>query len=74
MPLTQQRHYTVGYHDNLHHHFEICEYAINSYEAIQHSNEEVPALKEHPSFIDYCATEHLPTISDFMSSGIPLGH
>ena len=27
MPLTQQKHYTVGYHDTELHHFEICEYA-----------------------------------------------
>ena len=74
MPLTQQRHYTVGYHDNQHKHYEICEYAENSYEAIQHSKEDVPALKEHPSFIDYCITEEVQKISDFLSSGIPMGH
>jgi len=28
MPLTQQKHYTVGYHDNQNHKVEICEYAI----------------------------------------------
>ena len=57
MPLTQQKHYTVGYHDTQHHHFEICEYAVDSYEAIAHSKEDVPALKEHPSFIDMVTNE-----------------
>ena len=74
MPLTQQRHYTVGYHDNQHKHHEICEYADSSYEAIQHSKEDVPELKEHPSFIDYCLNEEVRKISDFLSSGIPMGH
>ena len=75
MPLTQQKHYTVGYHDNLHHHFEICEYAINSYEAIQHSKEDVPALREHPSFIDYCTKElpEIDRITHLMAAGIPMG-
>ena len=74
MPLTQQKHYTVGYHDTQHHHYEICEYAMNAYEAIQYSKEDVPALKEHPSFIDYCVTEEVKKISDLMASGIPMGH
>ena len=74
MPLTQQKHYTVGYHDLQHKHHEICEYATDAYEAIQKSKEDVPALKEHPSFIDYCITEEIQRISDFLSSGIPMGH
>ena len=57
MPLTQQKHYTVGYHDLQHHHLEICEYATDAYEAIQNSKEDVPALKEHPHFIDYAMKE-----------------
>ena len=52
MPLTQQRHYTVGYHDNQLHHHEICEYAMNAYDAIQHSKEDVPYLQEHPFSLD----------------------
>ena len=48
MPLTQQKHYIVGYHDTEHKHHEICEYAVDSYEAIQHSKEDVPYLQEHP--------------------------
>ncbi len=74
MPLTQQKHYTVGYHDTQHKHYEICEYATDSYQAIQNSKEDVPALKEHPSFIDYCVTEEVKKISDLMASGIPMGH
>ena len=51
MPQTK---YTVGYHDKEQHHLEICEYATDAYEAIAHSKEDVPYLKEHPHFIDYC--------------------
>ena len=74
MPQTKQKHYIVGYHDTQHHHFEICEYAVDSYEAIAHSKEDVPALKEHPSFIDYCVTEEVENIANFLESGIPMGH
>ena len=45
MPLTQQKNYTVGYHDLQNKHHEICEYAVDAYEAIQKSKEDVPALK-----------------------------
>ena len=76
MPLTQQKHYTVGYHDTELHHFEICEYAVDSYEAIQNSKEDVPYLKEHPHFVDYCTKElsEVDRISHLMASGIPMGH
>jgi len=57
MPLTQQKHYVVGYHDLQQKHLEICEYAVDAYEAIQHSKEDVSYLKEHPLFIDYCLKE-----------------
>ena len=57
MPLTKQKHYTVGYHDTKLHHYEICEYARDAYEAIQNSKEDVPALKDHPHFIDYAMKE-----------------
>tara|TARA_B100000902_G_C27192743_1_gene854757 strand:- start:499 stop:663 length:165 start_codon:yes stop_codon:yes gene_type:complete len=50
MPLS---HYTVGYHDLQQQHLEICEYAMSAYDAIQNSKEDVPALREHPHFIDY---------------------
>ena len=47
-------HYTVGYHDTSRNHYEICEYATDAYEAIEHSKEDVSYLREHPHFIDYC--------------------
>ena len=76
MPLTQQKHYIVGYHDSQYQHYEICEYATDSYEAIQNSKEDVPYLREHPSFIDYCSKElpEIDKITHLMASGIPMGH
>ena len=74
MPLTAQKHYTVGYHDTLHNKYEICEYAVDSYEAIEHSKEDVSYLQEHPHFIDYCTSEEVNNISKFMAAGIPMGH
>ena len=75
MPLTQQRHYTVGYHDKAQHTYEICEYAMSAYEAIEHSKEDVPYLKDHPHFIDYCKNNsEIDNISRLMSAGIPMGH
>ena len=50
-------HYTIGYHDADQHSHYICEYAESSYEAIKHSQEDVPYLKEHPSFVDSCTNE-----------------
>ena len=75
MPLTQQKHYTVGYHDTELHHYEICEYAVDSYNAIQNSKEDVPYLREHPSFIDYCTKElpEIDRITHLMAAGIPMG-
>ena len=52
-----QAHYTVGYHDVEQHHLEVCEYATDAYEAIEHSKEDVSYLKDHPHFIDYCMKE-----------------
>ena len=74
MPLTQQKHYTVGYHDTQHKHYEICEYAVDSYNAIQNSKEDVPYLREHPLFIDYCVNEEVNNISRLMAAGFPMGH
>ena len=77
MPLTQQKHYIVGYHDTQHHHYEICEYASDAYEAIEHSKEDISYLHEHPSFIDYCKQIPIRTEVDnvFLSRacGIPMG-
>ena len=76
MPLTQQKHYTVGYHDTQHHKYEICEYAKDAYDAMKQAKEDVPYLKEHPHFIDYCTKElsEIDRISHLMASGIPMGH
>ena len=74
MPLTQKKHYTVGYHDLSQHKYEICEYAADAYEAMQQAKKDVPSLREHPSFISYCVTEEVKNISDLMASGIPIGH
>ena len=74
MPLTQQKHYTVGYHDNQLQHYEICEYAMSAYDAIEHSKEDVPELQVHPHFIDYCVSEEVKKVADFMAAGIPMGH
>ena len=73
MPLTKQRHYTVGYHDLQHHKYEICEYAVDAYEAIEHSKEDVPFLQGHPHFIDYCNNEEVDNISRLRFAGIPIG-
>ena len=76
MPLTQQKHYIFGYHHTQHQHHEICEYAVVSYHAIQNSKEDVPYLREHPSFIDYCTKElpEIDKITHLMAAGIPMGH
>ena len=65
-----QKHYTIGYHDHEMHTHEICEYAENSYEAIQHSKEDVPYLQEHPSFVDSCTNE---TGLDYLMGIVPMG-
>ena len=67
-------HYTVGYHDSQLQKYEICEYAMSAYEAIEHSKEDVSYLREHPHFIDYCNNEEVNNISRLMESGIPMGH
>ena len=74
MPLTQQRHYTVGYHDLQKNHYEICEYAMDAYEAIEQSKEDVPELQVHPHFIDYCKNNsEIDNISRLRFAGIPIG-
>jgi len=67
MPLT---HYTVGYHDANQEHHEICEYARDSFEAIQHSKEDVPELKDHPSFVDYCTNN---SGIEYLMGVVPMG-
>ena len=75
MPLTLQKHYTVGYHDSELHHYEICEYAMSAYDAIENSKKDVPELQGHPSFVDYCKKnpKEIDNISRLMMSGIPMG-
>ena len=51
-------HYTIGYNDQQRHHFEICEYADNTFDAIQHAKEDVPFLKDHPQYIDEVLLEN----------------
>ena len=76
MPLTQQKRYTVGYHDIQQHQYEICEYAMDAYSAMQQAKEDVPSLREHPSFIGYCLNnpKEIDNISRLMAAGIPMGH
>ena len=50
-------HYTVGYHDNLNHHHEICEYADDAYNAIRQAREDLPELKDHSNAAEYCIKE-----------------
>ena len=52
------KHYTVGYHDYELHTHEICEYADNTFDAMQHAKEDVPFLKDHPQYIDEVLREH----------------
>ena len=63
-------HYTIGYQDAAKHRHYICEYAESSYDAIQHSKEDVPYLKEHPSFIDSCTNE---SGLDYLMGIVPMG-
>lgn len=51
------QHYSIGYHDNENHHFEICEYADSSFDAVQHAKEDVPYIHDHPNCIDRCTNE-----------------
>ena len=56
MPLTQQKHYTIGYHDNQNHKAEICEYAIDAHQAIKFAREDLPDLIG-PHSTEYCLLE-----------------
>ena len=49
MPLP---HYTVGYHDTEFHKYEICEYELDAYDAIQKSKEDVNYLRVNNHFIE----------------------
>jgi len=49
-------HYTVGWHDNQNHHYEICEYAIDAYNAINQAKEDIPEFN-NPHAAEYCIKE-----------------
>ena len=65
-----QLHYTIGYHDADQHRHHICEYASDSYSAIQHAKEDVPFLREHPSYVDTCTNE---TGLEYLMGLVPMG-
>ena len=46
-------HYTVGYHDNQNHHYEICEYAEDAYNAIKQAREDLKGF-DNPHAAEYC--------------------
>ena len=50
-------HYTVGYHDSLNRHHEICEYADDAYQAMQQAKEDLPELANHPHAGEYVIKE-----------------
>tara|TARA_R100001509_G_scaffold79872_2_gene44840 strand:- start:648 stop:842 length:195 start_codon:yes stop_codon:yes gene_type:complete len=50
-------HYTVGWHDSKHCHYEICEYANDAWEAARFAREDVPFLREHPFYVDEILNE-----------------
>ncbi len=49
-------HYTVGYHDNLNVHYEICEYADDAYNAIKQAREDLKGF-DNPNAAEYCIKE-----------------
>ena len=49
-------HYTVGYHDNHNHHYEICEYADDAYNAIRQAREDHDGFN-NPHAAEYCIKE-----------------
>ena len=56
-------HYTVGYHDNLNVHYEICEYADDAYNAIKQAREDLKGF-DNPHAAESVSYTHLtlPTI------------
>jgi len=63
-------HYTVGYHDSQENLHQICEYARDSYEAIQHAKEDVPELQVHPNAVDFCTNN---TGLEYLMGVVPMG-
>ena len=50
------QHYTVGWHDNQNHHYEICEYAEDAYHAINQAKADLPGFN-NPHMAEYCIRE-----------------
>ena len=49
-------HYTVGYHDNLNHHYEICVYADHAFNAINQARQDLKGF-DSPHAAEYCIKE-----------------
>ena len=49
-------HFTVGFHD-AEKHYEICEYAENSSQALEFAKKDIPYLKANPDKVDRCTNE-----------------
>ena len=43
---------------------------------MQQAKEDVPSLRDHPSFIGYCLVnpKEIDNLSRLMAAGIPMGH
>ena len=54
---TIMSHYTIGYHDLQNNHHEICEYAVDAYNAIKQAREDLPSMKARPLSCEYCLLE-----------------
>jgi len=51
------KHFSIAYIDEKNDSFEICEYAKNADEAINHAMEDIPLLKIHKEYIYRCTNE-----------------
>ena len=51
------KHFSIAYIDEKNDSFEICEYAENADEAINHAMEDIPLLKAHKEYIYRCTNE-----------------
>ena len=49
-------HYTVGWHDNQQHQFEICEYAEDAFNALRQAKADIPSFK-NSHMAEYCIKE-----------------
>tara|TARA_Y100001978_G_scaffold96853_1_gene86830 strand:+ start:132 stop:410 length:279 start_codon:yes stop_codon:yes gene_type:complete len=51
------KHFSIAYVDQKNDSFEICEYAENADEAVNHAMEDIPLLKGHKEYIYRCTNE-----------------